>query len=421
MYGLVDCNNFYASCERAFQPKLREIPIVVLSNNDGCVIARSDEAKSLGIKMGAPAFLMEELIKKNRIEVFSSNYTLYNDMSWRVMDSLSELCPITEVYSIDEAFLGLHELKSWDLEKYAVDVRRKVIQWSKIPVSIGIAPSKTLAKIANKLAKKNKNGSGLYLIDTEDKRKEALSIFPIEDVWGIGRQHAKRLMDLGVKSALDFTTIPEDWVNKNMSVVGWRMIKELKGISTIGMNPPRDVKKGISTTRSFGSMLSDLPTMAEAVATHAHRCAEKLREQKSCAGILTVFVHTNQFREDLPQYARSYVYKLPVPTNHSGELIAESLKGLEKIFKQGFQYKKAGVICTGLVPETEVQTNMFDTADREKQMKANKVMDSLNAILGKDTVRLAAQGFNKTWKIKQEKLSPCYTTNSNDVPIALCH
>ena len=414
MFGLVDCNNFYASCERAFQPKLRGVPIVVLSNNDGCVIARSDEAKELGIKMGAPAFMMDEIIKTHNINVFSSNYTLYNDMSWRVMDSLSELFPIVEVYSIDEAFIGLHEMKGWELEKYAIEARKKVTQWTKIPVSIGIAPTKTLAKIANKVAKKKKT-TGVYIIDSEEKRIQALKEFPIEDVWGIGRQHAKRLMDMGVKTAYDFTLIPEQWVNKNMSIVGLRMIKELKGKHTLGMNPPREVKKAIATTRSFGNMLSDLPTIAEAVATHAHRCAEKLREQKSCAGIITVFLHTNQFRKDLPQYARSYVYKLPAPSNLAGELVAEALKGLGKIFKEGFQYKKAGVIVTGLVPETEVQINLFETIDREKAVKASKVMDSLNSMLGKDTVRLAAQGFNKKWKLRQEKLSPCYTTRIEDV------
>lgn len=418
MFALVDCNNFYASCERVFRPELRNVPIVVLSNNDGCVIARSSEAKELGIKMGAPAFEIKDIIREKGIEVFSSNYTLYNNLSWRVMDTLTELCPLTEVYSIDEAFIDLKSLKINDFELYGSEIRSKIIKWTKIPVSVGVAPTKTLAKLANKLAKKRKDVPGVFVIDSEQKRISALSSFPIGDVWGIGRQYGKRLEAMGIDTALKFCNLPDEWIKKHMSIVGLRMLSELRGTSTLPMMFPRENKKVICTSRSFGKMVNDIGTLKEAVSNYAHSCGEKLRLQNCCAGMITVFLHTNQFREDLPQYARSYVCNLAVPTNFSQELISSAVKGLEAIYKKGYQYKKVGVIVSSIVTQNQVQTNLFDNLDRDKLQKVNIAVDKLNAMLGKNMIRAASQGFdNSEWKLKREKLSPCYTTRWNDVPI----
>ena len=415
MFGLVDCNNFYASCERVFNPSLNGKPIVVLSNNDGCVIARSNEAKVLGIKMGVPAYQIKDLVKQHDVAVFSSNYVLYGDMSGRVMSMLAELAPEIEVYSIDEAFLNLAGIK--DLQSLGANIVRKVSRGTGIPVSLGIAQTKTLAKMANKFAKKYPAYNRLCIIDTEEKRIKALKLFEIGDVWGIGRRQAAKLEKQGVKTAFDFTQLPGSWVRKNMTVVGERTWKELRGISCIDMESAPPAKKQICTSRSFGKMVEDIDTMSEAIATHASACAKKLRQQKSYAMSLMVFIHTNNFREDLPQYWKNTIIKLPVPTSDTLEIVHYALEGLKSIFMPGYQYKKAGVIITEIV--TSAQLGLFDTVDREKREKLMQAIDKVNGE-HRHLVKLAVQGNGRDWKLKQEQLSKRYTTDINEVLTIKC-
>lgn len=415
MFGLMDCNNFYASCERVFNPSLNGKPIVVLSNNDGCVIARSNEAKELGIKMGVPAYQIKDVVQRFDVAVFSSNYTLYGDMSARVMTILSELAPSIEVYSIDEAFVDLSGIK--ELFALGTRIKDKVTQGTGIPVSLGIAPTKTLAKVANKFAKKYPAYKRLCIIDTEEKREKALKLFDIGDVWGIGRRLAAKLTRQGVKTAYDFTQLPASWVRKNMTVVGERTWKELRGISCIDMDTAPPPKKQICTSRSFGKMIKDLPTLSEAIATHASMCARKLREQNSYATSLMVFIHTNNFREDLPQYWKNTVVKLPVPTADTLDIVHYALAGLNKIFMEGYRYKKAGVIITEITGNA--QLGLFDSVDRTKRDKLMQAIDKINGKY-RQHIKLAVQGNGREWKLKQEQLSGHYTTDINEIIIVKC-
>lgn len=415
MFGLVDCNNFYASCERVFNPSLNGKPIVVLSNNDGCVIARSNEAKLLGIKMGVPAYQIKELVNTHGVTVFSSNYTLYGDMSGRVMSMLAELSPEIEVYSIDEAFLNLTGIK--DLQSLGTNIVRKVSRGTGIPVSIGIAPTKTLAKMANKFAKKYPAYNRLCIIDTEEKHEKALKLFEIGEVWGIGHRQVAKLEKQGVKTAFDFTQLPGSWVRKYMTVVGERTWKELRGISCIDMETVPPAKKQICTSRSFGKMVEDIDTMSEAIATHASTCAKKLRQQKSYAMSLMVFIHTNNFREDLPQYWKNTIVQFPIPTSDTLEIVEYALAGLKTIFMEGYQYKKAGVIITEIT--TNAQLGLFNSIDRDKRERLMQVVDKIN---GKHQhhIKLAIQGSGRDWKLKQEQLSQRYTTDINEVITIKC-
>ena len=415
MFGLVDCNNFYASCERVFNPSLNGKPIVVLSNNDGCVIARSNEAKLLGIKMGVPAYQIKELVNTHGVTVFSSNYTLYGDMSGRVMSMLAELSPEIEVYSIDEAFLNLTGIK--DLQSLGTNIVRKVSRGTGIPVSIGIAPTKTLAKMANKFAKKYPAYNRLCIIDTEEKHEKALKLFEIGEVWGIGHRQVAKLEKQGVKTAFDSTQLPGSWVRKYMTVVGERTWKELRGISCIDMETAPPAKKQICTSRSFGKMVEDIDTMSEAIATHASTCAKKLRLQKSYAMSLMVFIHTNNFREDLPQYWKNTIVQFPIPTSDTLEIVEYALAGLKTIFMEGYQYKKAGVIITEIT--TNAQLGLFNSIDRDKRERLMQVVDKIN---GKHQhhIKLAIQGSGRDWKLKQEQLSQRYTTDINEVITIKC-
>lgn len=410
MFGLLDCNNFYASCERVFDPALNGKPIVVLSNNDGCVIARSNEAKLLGIQMGVPAYQIKDLVNSRQVFAFSSNYTLYGDMSGRVMSILSELVPEVEVYSIDEAFVNLDGIR--DIPSLGTDIVNRVNRGTGIPVSLGIAPTKTLAKVANKFAKKYPAYNRLCIIDTEEKRIKALKLFEIGDVWGIGRRQAAKLQRQGVRSAYDFTLLSGAWVRKHMTVVGERTWKELRGISCIDMESAPPARKQICTSRSFGKMLTGLAPMSEAIATHASTCARKLRKQKSYAMSLMVFIHTNRFREDLPQYWKSAVIHLPVPTNDTLEIVHYALSGLKAIFRDGYHYKKAGVIITEITESS--QLGVFDTVDREKRERLMQTIDLINGKYG-NPVKLAVQGNGREWKLKQEQLSKRYTTKLTDI------
>ena len=415
MFALIDCNNFYASCERVFQPKLRNQPIVVLSNNDGCVIARSNEAKILGIPMGAAAYKYEQVFAEKNIHVFSSNYALYGDMSTRVMNLLSEFSPNIEIYSIDEAFLKFDGFETnFNLEEYGNKIRYKVTKGTGIPISVGIAPTKSLAKVANKIAKKYaERTNNVYIIDSEEKKIKALKWLPIADVWGIGRNHAKRLSEIKIQTAYDFTQLSEEWVKSNMSIVGVRLLKELRGELCLDIEIPSD-NKNIATTRSFDKNYSDYNWIKERVVTFAVTCAEKLRKQKSCTNAIMVFLHTNKYRQDLPQYAQQVVLKLPYPTNSNIELAKFATIALEKIFKKGFMYKKAGVILMDFTPEHIQQINIFENTNSTHKILMETI-DHVNHKMGKSKIKLASQDLDRTWKMKQERLSPCYSTRISDI------
>lgn len=415
MFALADCNNFYASCERVFDPSLVGKPVIVLSNNDGCVVARSNEAKALGIKMGEPAFKIKDLIEQHNVAVFSSNYTLYGDMSQRVMNTLAGFTPDIEIYSIDEAFLGFHGFNHVDLAEYARQIRKITMRNTGIPISLGLAPTKTLAKVANHIAKKQAQHQGVYTIATEQQRIEALKNIEIGEVWGIGRQYSRFLARYGVNTAYDFTKMPAGWVKRHMSVVGLRTQKELLGIPCIDLEHTAPPKKAIATTRSFGQMQTDLGYLSEAVASFAASCAHKLRKQQSVAQIVMVFAHTNYFRDDLPQYSASKTIALPVPSNSTIELVHYALTALRALYKPGFQYKKAGVIVSGISTNQHIQTSLFDNIDREKHNRLMVTMDKLNDKFGRHMVRIAAQGSGRKWKLRQERISPMYTTRWDDI------
>lgn len=415
MFALVDCNNFYASCERAFNPYWNGRPVVVLSNNDGCVIARSNEAKKIGIKMGVPAHQIRTEIEQYNIGVFSSNYTLYGDMSNRVMSMLSSYSPNVEIYSIDECFLDFSGFGLYDMKTYGEGIVQSVTKGTGIPVSMGIALTKTLAKVANKFAKKHKGYKGVCIIDTEEKRIEALKRTEISDVWGIGHRHTKRLEQYGVYSAYDFAQMPKAWVRQQMTVVGERTWKELNGEPCIDMEQIAPAKKQICTSRAFGQTIADIEGLKEAVSSFASICAGKLRKQKSCAQSLMVFIHTNNFREDLPQYFKNCVIKLPVPTNSTPEIVHYAIAALLNIYRKGYYFKKAGVILMDIVPDNAIQQNIFDVVDREKHKKLMEVVDRLNNGFSRNNLFLAVQDGRRKWKLKQELLSPCYTTKLNDI------
>lgn len=415
MYALVDCNNFYVSCERLFAPALEGKPVIVLSNNDGCAIARSDEAKALGVEMTTPAYMLQPLIKKYGIAVFSSNYTLYGDLSDRVMKTLSTFVPRLELYSIDEAFLDMHDMDYTHLLQLGKDIRNTVKQNIGIPVTVGIAPTKTLAKMANRFAKKKKLPACVYYASDKDLINEMLAFTKVEDIWGIGRQYALFLHKNGFTTALELITAPEEWIRKNMTVVVQRLFNELKGIPAIQWEFEMPKKKNICTSRSFGKLQTKKEDLQEALCNYAAACALKLRNQKSCCQSLNVFIQTNPFRKEDKQFATSINIELETPSNFTGEIIKYALKGLDIIFKEGHNYLKCGVIVTGIVPEDQQQGSLFDICNREKTKTAMEAMDKVNKSLGKETVRLSVQGFEKRYRLRAAHLSGHYTTNIKEV------
>lgn len=416
MIGLLDCNNFYCSCERSFNPKLEGKPIVVLSNNDGCVISRSNEAKALGIKMGVPVFEIKELVKQYGVQVYSSNYSLYGDMSRRVAATVSALVPSVEIYSIDEQFIDFEGFSLAQIETVGREIVRTVRRNTGIPVSLGVGKSKTLAKIANKVCKKRPNMAGFHLMEDPWYTEQILSDFPIADIWGIGYRYARMLSNHGIKTAMDLAMAPKNWVQEKLTVMGARLWEELRGIPAHGWEFELPAKQNICTSRSFGKMLTELKYIEEAVSTHAVRCAEKLRKQASCAAVLNVFLETNSFRQDLAQYNNTATVRLPIATSSSLDLVHHACEGLRSIFKKGYSYKKAGVIVSAIVPETSVQGNLF-TQKPPTHAALMKCMDNLNGKYGRDKVRMGSQGFDMKWKLRQENVSPHYTTREADLPI----
>ena len=415
MFALVDCNNFYASCERVFNPKLDKKPIVILSNNDGCVISRSNEAKSLGIPMGAPAFKYDSLFKKNNIHVFSSNFPLYGDMSSRVMNILSAYTPNIEIYSIDEAFLEFTGFDNYDLEEYGKEMRKKILKWTGIPVSIGFAPTKALAKVANRISKKfDKKTKGVYAIDSEGKREKALKWLKIEDVWGIGYKHAARLKSYKINRAYDFIKLPDEWVRKQMSVVGLRLKKELEGESVLSLEEKRSPKKAIATTRSFEKNLICFEDLKERISTFSICCSEKLRSQKSNCNSIYVFVKSNRHQKNKSQYRNGIVMTLPYGSNSSITISKYAVEGLKKIYKKGIEYKKAGVVVLGLVPNSKMQLNIFEK-ENPKHEALMKTLDFITKKEGPNKIKLASQDLKRVWKMKQTKLSSRYTTELKEI------
>lgn len=421
MFGLVDCNNFYASCQRVFDPSLNNKPVVVLSNNDGCIIARSNEAKALGIQMGEPYFKVKEKIELNKVAVFSSNYTLYGDLSSRVMTILSHLAPQSEVYSIDECFLDFSSWSDYNASTSAVNllehgkfIKERVKQWTGIPVSIGLAPTKTLAKAANKVAKK---AEGVKLLREADEIDSILSTTEVGDLWGIGRQYAKFLKSHNIHTALQLKNTTDGFVKKYLTVVGLRLVYELRGVPCLPIEMVAKPKKAICTSRGFGHPVTELKHLEEAVSTFAANCAFKLRKQGSAARMLTVFIHTDNFNASQPQYSNSRQVKLLVASDNTAEIISYALAGLRAIYWEGFEYKKAGIIVTSIVPKTQVQQSLFDSSDRAKHGKVMDVLDIINQKMGKHTVKFAVQGMIKgaAWQQKQKNLSPCYTTRWDQV------
>lgn len=410
MYGLCDCNNFYASCERVFRPELNGRPVVVLSNNDGCVIARSNEAKKLGIGMGDPYFKIRDLLKRNNVAVFSSNFVLYGDMSRRVMSLLKKFVPATEVYSIDEAFLDFTGMDQKRLDQLGREIARTVKRHTGIPVSIGIAPTKTLAKIASKLCKQYPKLEGSCFMHRPEDIEKVLRKFPVEDVWGIGRRYARMLKANGVDTAWDFTLLTPEWVRKRMSVVGLRMWKELRGEACIGFEQAPADKKQIATTRTFARDMTDYAELHRSVAQYAAACGEKLRAQNSVCAEIAVFILTNRHKENLPQYYESQLLKLSVPTDSMLELTRYASRLLRRIYRKGYAYKRAGVILSDIRSKTGTQRDMFDATDRDKHDRLMKAVDGLNAAFGRHKIVTAAAGA-EFFKMNREHLSDRYTTD----------
>ncbi len=422
---LVDCNNFYVSCERVFDPRLLGKPVIVLSSNDACVIARSNEAKSLGIAMGVPVYAVAPLIKKHSVLVYSSNYPLYGDMSSRVMQTLASFATDIEIYSVDEAFLFLSERdvhvssstisKSDYYEKYARFIKGQVKKRTGIPVSIGIGPTKTLAKAANKLVKKNPSLEGVFDITDRDDIDDLLAMIEVGDVWGIGRQYSRLLKSKGIMTAKDFKYLSDEWVRKNMTVVGLKTLQEMRGVSCISLQEAPEPKKSIVVSRLFGKSITDLTTLKEPVADYVLIAAEKLRNQNSLTSRMTVFTVTNKYH-DPTQYFKSASYELPLATNYSPLLIDAAHHCLESIVQKGLTYRKVGVMLTDIVPEEFLQmSTLEEMGDITRQKQVMSTLDVVNRKWGKRTLSYAAAGTAQSWKMKQLKKSACFTTNWHEL------
>ena len=397
MYGIIDCDNCYVSCERVFRPDLEGKPVVVLSNNDGCVVARSNEAKKMGIKAGTPYFQLAQQFPSQKIAVFSSNYELYGELTGRIVSLISQAVPAYFRYSIDECFIYLDGMEHLDLKKWGEDLHKKIKQYVGMPVSIGLAPNKTLAKMASHFAKKYQGYRHCCMIDSDEKRIKALKLYPIDEVWGIGRRYAAKLEAQGVKTAYDFAAHNGDWVKLTFNnIVIQRTWRELNGEDCVP-NEEMAKKKSICTSRSFNGMISDYDTLRTQVSNYAARCAEKLRQQKTVASIVGVFVNTNAFREDLAQYWNFQEQRLITPTSSSITIIETANEVLKKIYRQGYQYKKAGVIVMGIGADSPIQQDLFDiNAEQFQKMKRlDEVIDRINRMQGSETIVLGSQQYTR--------------------------
>lgn len=423
MIVLVDCNNFYVSCERSFNPDLEGKAVVVLSNNDGNVIARSNEAKILGVKMGTPFFQLKEIIGEHDIHVYSSNYALYGDLSARVMACLGHFVEQVEVYSIDEAFLNLDGYTSLypDLRELARLLRETVRRWTRIPVSVGLAPTKTLCKVANYFAKRQPEHGGILLLDDPALTNALLHELPVSELWGVGSRYAPILRRAGITTAAQLRDAPDEWIGQVMTVNGLRLAHELRGFPCKLLDLDPSPKKAICTAPSFGRPVADLATVTQALITHLGRAAEKLRAQGSAAGSLTVFLHTNRHRKTafngLPakQYYNARTVNLPHPSASTVELARYAEAALKSVYRFGYEYQKVGVMLTGLVPGGHRQASFLTGGPDERLVKLSATVDRLNHRFGRDKVRLAGAGYDTTWHHKQQWMSPAYTTRWTDI------
>jgi len=413
IFALVDCNNFYASCERVFDPRLKHRPIVVLSNNDGCIVARSNEARALGIPMGIPFFESKAVIQKHDVAVFSSNYQLYGDMSQRVMDSLRLFAPDMEVYSIDEAFLRLDHLQPRDLGDYCTTLRAKVMQWTGIPVSIGIGPSKVLAKVANRVAKKQTD-NGVFDIRSPQAQDAILQTLEVDKLWGVARRWAERLGRIGIETASQLRDASPTIIRKQLSVVGERIVRELRGQSCIGLEDIQP-RKNIMSSKSFGTLLTKKEPLEEALANYAARACEKLRQQNSRAQAVYVFVQTNGFHKTDKQYNNALTCPLTVPTSDTRSIISAAKFCLSRIYKEGYRYKKTGIMLMDLIPASLEQKHLFAESDQHSNDHLMGVVDRINRDHGPDTLFFGAQGVAREWKMRCGSRSPRYTTQWDEL------
>jgi len=415
IFALADCNNFYVSCERVFKPELKNKPVVILSNNDGCIVSRSQEAKALGIGMGVPFFQVRDIVESHNVKVFSSNYTLYGDISERVMDTLSRFTPNMEYYSIDEAFLSLYNISERNLTEYAKEIRRTVLKHTGIPISIGIAKTKTLAKIANEYVKRNPKLNGVLDINNLPNMDKMLDHVPVYDIWGVGGQFGKYLMSWGIFTALDFRNANENFIRNKMGVIGVRTQMELKEISCLELNEVSDPRKGIMSSRSFSKYVTELDELQEAVSQYTTRAAEKLRKQNSIANNIYVFLQTNIHKLHEMQYSQGINYSLPEPTAFTPDLIRYARALMKKIYKQGYKYIKAGVMLTGIISKDTIQLNVFLNNKHDKKYRLMQSIDDINQYWGRDTVKSASSGIKQDWKMRRDYCSPRYTTNWNEL------
>ena len=424
MQAIVDCNSFYCACERLFQPQLQHAPVVVLSNNDGCIVSRSDEAKQLGINMAIPYFQAKELIEKNKVHAFSSNYHLYGDLSWRVMETMRQLVPpgCVEVYSVDEAFINLEHIASDQLQDYCISLKKKIETWTGISVSIGVGPNKVLSKVANRLAKKSKLLTGCVVILNDTKKiQAALQSTPIDDVWGIGYSYSEKLKTYGINTAYALSIKDLSWGKRFLGgVPGMKLIRELKGMHSHDMQAPRTSKKMIATTRMFGRTVSEWQEIEEALATYATRTAEKLRRQHSAAyGVSVFLLKKTPPQTDISHYhhgrqVSGYV-KLDNPSNLTPDIIKAVVSLGKSLYEQGELYKKAGVILSDFVPDNALQTNLFVAPRDQNRKKLMNVIDNMNAAFRDDILKFATSGTQKNWKMRSERRSKRYTTRWDEL------
>ena len=410
--ALIDCNSFYVSCERLFNPKIQKVPVVVLSNNDGCVISRSTEAKRIGIKMGEPYFKVKELIKKNNVQIFSSNYALYGDISRRVMKVLKGFSDKIEIYSIDEAFVDLSHIKNELVEEYGKKIKERVLKWTGIPTSVGISNTKTLSKVANHVAKKNKTG----VIFLKDDIDEVLKNFDISDVWGVGKQLSKLYLKNGIDNALKLKNISNSWVKKSTNVLGAKTVMELRGIPCIELDTEETKRKSCCVSRSFGKKVQSLEKLKESVTTHCLNAAEKIRNESQTTRSITVFIRTSPFDKNRRYYSNSFTIDLPIATNNSLELVKTAIAGLVKIYKYGYFYQKAGIILSKLNEAGEKELNLLTPILENKSQKLMKAMDLTNSKYGRNVISVAQAGINNSWKMRREHSSRIDTASFDSLP-----
>jgi DNA polymerase V len=410
--ALIDCNSFYVSCERLFNPKINNKPVVVLSNNDGCVISRSTEAKRIGIKMGEPYFKVKELVRKNNVHIFSSNYALYGDISRRVMKTLKSFSDKIEIYSIDEAFVDLSHIEDKEIENYGKEIRKRILRWTGIPTSVGISNTKTLSKVANHIAKKNKTGV-IYLKENID---ESLKSFHISDIWGVGKQLSKLYIKNGIDTAYKLKNISNTWVKKSTNVLGAKTVMELRGTTCINLETQETKRKSCCVSRSFGKKVESLEKLRESITTHCLNAAEKIRNDNQTTRSITIYIRTSPFDKNRKYYSNSITIDLPVATSNSLELVKTAIDGLKKIYKYGYFYQKAGIVLSKLRESSENEFNLLAPIMENKSETLMRAIDFTNAKYGRNAISIAQAGINNSWKMRREHSSKIDTASFDSLP-----